>query len=128
VPLSDTSDPLIRVLVDLRRDVRQLRTVTAALFVVLVICFGIALYLRANDLEKQTQTANNAAVEECFRSANQRADLRSVRRNRTLPVGVRDLVDTTIINLPSLAECLRLADKLGVKPPRELRLYGGGRG
>lgn len=115
MPLSETSDPVVRVVLELRAAYRRLTMATIALFAVVVLAFGSALYLRSRDLEHLTSDANRETVRECFRNANQRPEYRRLLRDPTISSALKDLLRATIVNTPTVADCRRLAGELSIR-------------
>lgn len=111
MPLSDTADPVIRVVLELQASNRRLLRATIALVVIVSLAFGAALYLRSRDLEHLTNEANRETVRECFRSANQRPQYRRLLRDPTLSDSVKNLIHSAYVNAPTVAECRELADR-----------------
>jgi len=116
----EAPDPVIRELRYMNRQLRTMQVVGALAIAVLAGGFGASLYLRSTDLEEANRRGNEEQVTTCFRSANQRADVRiSLGRllfKSDVPPEFVDSIRTLLLILPTVEDCQQLADDLGVNP------------
>jgi len=123
MPLSDTSDPIVREVLRIRNEthgeVKRLYVITAALFVLLVVAIGATLVLRSRDLASSTRKASTEQVRTCFRSSQARSELRLIARDKSLSESVRGFVQEVYENTPTVNDCKKLADVLHIPIPRK---------
>lgn len=104
---------------------------------IILVIFSIYLWTKLNNTVDrldavitariaEQKTSNEAAVDRCYSSATQGPALRIALRGLENAVGVapdtkealRNLRRTNALNVPTLAECRQLAEKLGVAIPK----------
>lgn len=115
----EPDDPLARELARLWRAIRWLIASSGVVVLLIVLAASASLYLRSEDLERRAAETNAESVRSCFRSSNQRPELRAIANDEGLPESVRGFVQKLYENTPTVADCRRLADDLNIAPPGE---------
>lgn len=125
MPLSDSTDPIVREILRIRREthseIRRLYVVTGVLLIAIALSVAASLYLRSRDLANSNHKAAIEQVSSCFRSANSRPELISISRDPTLSDSVRGFVRAVTENTPKVSDCVLLAQKLHTPIPKEFQ-------
>lgn len=119
MPVSNTADPVLREIRRQNGQIRALKVAVVVLAILVPMAFAASLWLRASDLEDFTRRGNVATVQECFRSANQRASLLEVALDLTLSDTAREFAFTLWENTPTVRDCRELADHLHISPTQD---------